>query len=1036
MAESSDLGTSIPWSAIFAACTVLGGVFYWLIPVVSLRPATPPSDIMSAIGFQDIDARLWQDPLAAAYEREKKEREKPPTTSPSGTSANVHELSGIWWPLTRTSRKRVVILPVMIPGRPFFEDAETRIRTRVAVTSALGFESYVPDDAEHLGSLYFDWPKTQMQVAVKSPTSRPTGLADSLLIVPYEWWHRQEKDADCILVLWLNEDLFADLPLTRLRRFFAALFGDPWIVPDPSQAGWARYDPPTQTFSPGTENGSGAFKFLISMIGPARSTTLDAMIDEIGWLNDNQSPDRAREAAKYPLHNLRVYSGKATAEDDLLTSDLPGATSMATTPKASVGAILNDALVGMRFERTTTTDRDLCKLLVCELAQRGVGPKDRIALVSEWDTYYGRALPASFAAAANPKSNSARDYVYSGKAPQPAWPPRISHFSYLRGIDGKLPGDAAESQQKPKPAPTHEPSRNFLNPSPDSDSHTAEGRDQSDYVIRLAEELEEINRHPTDGRESGEFKAIGVLGSDVYDKLQILQALRPRFPHVIFFTTDLDARLCSDSVWKTTHNLVIASPFGLELKPHYGSYNPTCLQVPPFRDCHQTAVYYSTLLALEDASIGKSDYRAAPPAQLFEVGRRGPLLLTRPPSCPADTAPTTMPSETLALKSPDGVQPLPSSAIDGFKITLIGSGVLLVAACLAVLIACRNNEIFFRPSTRHSPAQADLDLWLAISVAVGMVFAWGVLLVCIGAQTPGGVPFALFDGLSLWPTEFLRILASALGVFFLVSSYLQLKRTIDPASPDRLQCPDRQAKGQEIWNRYCKEAALPMSQRRLWLLLGIAIIFALGALMIFGKPQVPFRGTVSRDIDILVHLGCLIVFTALSCFAANAAQRCGVLIEEYTESARNCAPPGVNDLTHLQFLGTVTKPVERMVYYPFVVLAILIVSYGSYFADWGFPLTVGFYTACIASMALIGAWRLRRAASQAKSSVIERLRTRVLTLPSNDPQRGSLQSIVEEIKEYVEGAFGTVSQHPVVAALLLPSSGLGVWALLQYLGSS
>ena len=34
-----------------------------------------------------------------------------------------------------------------------------------------------------------------------------------------------------------------------------------------------------------------------------------------------------------------------------------------------------------------------------------------------------------------------------------------------------------------------------------------------------------------------------MLGSDVYDKLLILQALRPAFPRAVFFTTDLNARL-------------------------------------------------------------------------------------------------------------------------------------------------------------------------------------------------------------------------------------------------------------------------------------------------------------------------------------------------------------------------------------------------------------------------------------------------------------------------------------------------------------
>ncbi len=38
------------------------------------------------------------------------------------------------------------------------------------------------------------------------------------------------------------------------------------------------------------------------------------------------------------------------------------------------------------------------------------------------------------------------------------------------------------------------------------------------------------------------FRAIGILGSDVYDKLLILRALRPRFPDVVFFTNNLDAQ--------------------------------------------------------------------------------------------------------------------------------------------------------------------------------------------------------------------------------------------------------------------------------------------------------------------------------------------------------------------------------------------------------------------------------------------------------------------------------------------------------------
>lgn len=1063
MAESSNKGISIPWSAIFAACTVLGGLFYWLIPVASLRPPTPPSTILSSLGFQDIDARLWQDPLAAAYDRANTEREKPQTRPSGDPLDDVHGLRGMFWNLARSPRKRFVILPVMIPGRPFFEDAETRIRTRVAVTSALGVESYVPDDAEHLGSIYLDWPKTQPQAAlatvggaVGDPTVTAARLTDSSLIVPYEWWHRQENDTDCVLVLWLNEDLFADLPLARLRLLFATILRDNPAANVPS--------------------------FTRSVIGPARSNTLDAMIDESTYINRYHGTPMERFVGDYlgypmtdrlertiikqtwkPLLGVRVYSAKATAEDDLLIFDAD----MDKTQYPDLAAILNNDLVGVRFERTTATDRDLCELLYRELAHRGVGDEGRIALVSEWDTYYGRALPSTFAAVADrPGKHLASEYFprsdMQGQPPGPQqdvhnsttrpWPSRIYHFSYLRGIDGKLPGDGGEPPQKPNPAPANAASKNLLNPSANSTSGTPEGRDQSDYLIRLADELAEISRNPAEGGGSGEFKAIGVLGSDVYDKLQILQALRPSFPHAIFFTTDLDARLCTASVWKTTHNLVIASSFGLELNRGLhlplaldeaaGSKIPTLgLKIPPFRDCHQTAIYYATLRAMEDALSDEHEPHAyaAPQALLFEVGRQGPLQLTPPPPDQVDasatcTTPTSAARGRKLLKLPRNVQPSPPDTIPKLE-TWVVIGVLLVAGCAALLIAFRDDACIFRSPSHDRWTRAGPDWRLAIGVAGGLFVAWALLLVCMVAQSHAGVPLAAFNGLSIWPTEFLRLLAAALGIFFLVRTYRQWKAKPDPPwhvlGPD---CRATAAGGLEgIWNDYRKDAT-PWRSLRRWILLILALT---AALPIFGLPHVPYRGWVGWVVDYTVLAACLLVLAALSCFAANAAQQCGTLIEKYSAKlAGGAAVSGVNDLEHLQFLGSVSEPVEQTVYYPFLVLAIVIVSYGSYFADWGLPLTVGFYACVIAAVVLIGAWSLRRAASRAKTSMIERVRDRVLALPTNKPERASLQAVLDEIKEYRKGAFGSISQHPVVAALLLPSSGLGVWALLQYLASS
>ena len=114
-----------------------------------------------------------------------------------------------------------------------------------------------------------------------------------------------------------------------------------------------------------------------------------------------------------------------------------------------------------------------------------------------------------------------------------------------------------------------------------------EGNNQFDYIIRIGEEMKERER------ESGEkFRAIGILGSDVYDKLLLLQALRPLFPNVAFFTTDLDASFTHPQELEWTKNLLVASSHGLALneKLQCGA--------APFRFSYQTSIFQSVLGAI------------------------------------------------------------------------------------------------------------------------------------------------------------------------------------------------------------------------------------------------------------------------------------------------------------------------------------------------------------------------------------------------------------------------------------------------------
>ncbi|NOS90234.1 MAG: hypothetical protein HOP34_17165 [Methylococcaceae bacterium] len=127
----------------------------------------------------------------------------------------------------------------------------------------------------------------------------------------------------------------------------------------------------------------------------------------------------------------------------------------------------------------------------------------------------------------------------------------------MRGLDGKLPdkGDKSAATVAEKKSDTKDKSDAAALIEP------PEGQNQKDYLRRLAEHIADLDRQFKNKADDKGIAAIGVLGSDVHDKLMILEALRQYFPHKLFFTTDLDASYshpakrpltqfaCGNSLW-------------------------------------------------------------------------------------------------------------------------------------------------------------------------------------------------------------------------------------------------------------------------------------------------------------------------------------------------------------------------------------------------------------------------------------------------------------------------------------------------------
>ena len=1124
MADDRSGSWSIP-GPLLAVLLLAGGAMFLVPPLVSSRPQTDVGPSPQALGAQDVSARAWQDPFKAAFEHREAVRSRvrrgeldltpvrppaapPPATGPSpapeGTDARVEVSVPVRWrdPADAEERthhpdrlrdeisagtgdaQRVLILAVMIEGEPYPELAEQRLRARHAVLSGLGTAGFVSADSGHIGYVELPWPgESEGPEAPADPLKdleqRASGAGGAplpRLLIPYEWCEPTHIEAAVapgasgkpgtanarawkrVLVLWLREEAFADRPLDRLAFLLNKL------TPN---------------------DGGSAERCDVRLVGPRTSTTLDEF-----YAGTSDPDGRVRRR----LGGVLAFSPTASASPDVLLHRPPAAGS--TLPSGDGGP-------GTCFKplRVMLSDDQIATALINELARRGIelrppatpaaGAPERdekaaaedkrkphVALVAEWDTFYGRALPYTFAAAASGQ------YTAKEMMADPAKVPAYIHrFIYQRGIDGRIAGaGAAPATAAESGGGTGGGARAGSGPFT-SYAETPEGTNQSDYIRRLAQELSQIDRRLF--RERGEgLRAVGVLGSDLYDTLLTLRALRGLLPHAVFFTTTLDARLGHPSEWEAAHNLVVVTGYGLSLHPYYQR------NVPPFRDTNQTATFAATLAACGMLGGRPDDLTpllGAP--RIFEIGRRGPHDLSVDlDAFAARQVPLTMTLEAAYPNGPGTVHPY-RAELAGWWTARRATwfAILLVAAALGMgaflLFVLKFDIRALRPGLLLSHPLPFFIIALGVVVAALWRLYW--------AQVVEGEPFALVGGISVWPTIAARVLVGAACIHFIARNRRltegndrKIESTFldppDPAAVGPVVSPARAFRdvAAEMWNRHWKvtivdkegekEGESRVDAALLWkeyirhsgqlyrviraVAMSVAFLVFIGCLMvILGTPTSPARGDLSRWLDWLatyfwaVPLGTLLTF-----FAIDATMINRYFIKHLTKlgthwpphAYKQCARRGLddadlNDYLDIRLIAMRTEVVGRLVYTPLLVVFVLIVSHASYFDNWNWPQgTVAAYVVSI-GCSVVSALVLRRAAEQARANALERMRDLwICYLGNNQPKAKALEELIGEVKSERRGAFSILSQYPFLAALLLPSGGFGVWVLIEYLATN
>jgi hypothetical protein len=1074
---------------VVTLAVALAGVLLVKEPLRSSRPVGTGLDVKQTTGEQSVRARLWEDPLAAV---QRGMSEAPPAAtglpkSASGQSAESSLLQRLR-PLRLAIADRVkkgeqiTVLLVTMSGDPYAESTESRIRDRYAVGTALGVACYVPEDEGHLSFI--------------EGVSQSVGHA-----LPYEWY-RQRKTRVCgegqdraenTLVVWIPDDALSQGFLTTLTSLSQAL-----VCQESTQKSECLFLDDRRKLVRLNPTLQQAVTFKI--VGPRSSSALRHLLGEAGDLY--AEPHEGVGVWPNVDGTIELYSPWASAMKGILAYGLKeGGKGLAcqTHETCEQEFYRRLAVANIRLVYGIGSDDRLFDTLIAELERRQVRLGwDAVILIGEWDSFYGRALPIEFRAAACAKVATfseadlkqilvpttvkawcptvprAVDLQIQRPADYESLTLNIFRYSYLSGLDGEVPGDDRVKAGRAENPKANATAKDLL---AGGLKERPEGTSQLDYVRALTARI----------LDEGEgAKAIGILGTDPYDALLILKALRPAFPYAVFFTVDLDARYLHASEYKWTRNMVIASPFGLQLA---GGMQR---DVPPFRSSYQTAAYFAVLQAVNHVTcraVGDRQQPAAPCGggyhvaltpedrvydsaehpRLFEVGREGAVDLS---VVDVEGVRTIHPLRADLEYADNHGQLKQGIGSDGATMaTLVAIGLFV-----GVVIAWTNQRLWLWAS-RSRLLLAVVGLILLAGAVVFWAMGGGAALM---THHDEGEPFSWTAGVSIWPAEGLRLLVVLLCLVFLIKGYRDLRENSDELTEGFLFHIDRNLRARftlrsywtnlqrvyhpaatraattvdQAWSWYLNAAGLPQRAARVLVLFVLygAIMIALDHWVVDEEMIQPCRGWLSCRVDAIMTLASMgfVVLLNLAVFDEVMLCRRWVgwvksssggwseqvqqkYLREYGLSGSHQAEfDKLKYFAGIDLISRRTEAVNRLIRYPFIALLIMIAARNDYFDIWNYPLLLLLAWALNVVLALGGSLLLYQSADRVKQAVLAELSKQMIQAlglgKDHEIRAKQVQYIIGEVEANKKGAFVPFYQQPIVE-----SSLYGLVALLQYL---
>jgi hypothetical protein len=545
--------------------------------------------------------------------------------------------------------------------------------------------------------------------------------------------------------------------------------------------------------------------------------------------------------------------------------------------------------------------------------------------------------------------------------------------------------------------------------------------------------------------------------------------------------------------------------------------------MPSFRDSYQTSIFLATRLAMDDAQralkarTGSDKLSTGAPTRqetilawfteprLFEIGRTRPFDFSKlpPPAPAADREPGS------ACEGPDwdqcggSIHPMPSPPYPNLRMATLWfvASLLVLMLWLPPILASRKVRRWLRGMLFAGSLAQRIWRWQALAALFALVqIGLPALLAHYWEPfarwlTRNGKPLVGLEGISLWPTEAIRLLTLLLCVYLIFSGWAALTQNLDDIIKrlklghvrKKLVNEQREADrhlprwlrfvnmfslrlilpadlrydspNEPFWRRYIVQNRISARAVRTTACVLLAAAFSWFLALALHSPWfVPQRGDLSLTVHLWLHDLMFVAIYFLVFFVVDATAFCVSFVrglraspgadwpeDTLAEFEKELRIPRayLDKWIDLEFIALRTKCVTRLIYFPFIVLSLFLMSRNPIFDHWSMPTTGMVLVVLGAGVALACAVALRYAAEAARHEAIRDLSNEIIRLsaappansvrPAEPPNPAQLALLLDRMERLHVGAFAPFWQQPLLKAFLLPFAALGGTSILDYM---